>query len=106
MKRREFIQTSGLAVAAGVTLQGFSLPAGYKIGLQLYTLRDVIKNDPKAVLKQVADLGYQELETYGYNDGMLFGMQAKEFGAYVSSLSMRVTSGHYQLGKSERTKAI
>lgn len=106
MKRREFITASAFAVAGTVALPALSLPADRKIGLQLYTLRDVIGKDPKGILKQVADLGYQELETYGYNDGMLFGMNAKELGDYVKSLGMQVTSGHYQLGKSEKTKAI
>ncbi len=83
------------------------MPASkYRIGLQLYTVRDVIGKDPKGVLKMLADLGYQDLEAFGYNDGKLFGLAAKEFGEYVRSLGMRLTSGHYQLGKNERTKAI
>lgn len=107
MNRRKFIQTSTLAVAgtATFTSMAFPSPASSKIGIQLYTLRDVIFKDAKGVLKQLADLGYQELETFGYNDGMLFGMKAKEFGDYVKSLGMSVPSGHYSLGKSERSKA-
>lgn len=106
MKRREFIQTSALAVAGTMALPAFSMPYDRKIGIQLYTLRDVIFKDAKGVIKKLADLGYQELETFGYNDGALFGMKAKEFGDYVKSLGMRVPSGHYQLGKGERTKAM
>ncbi len=106
MKRREFIQASALAMAGTMALPAFSMPSKHKIGLQLYTLRDVIGKDPKGVLKQLADLGYQELETYGYRDGMLFGMPAKEFGEYVRSLGMRATSGHYGLGKTERMKEM
>src|SRR5207253_1664552 len=56
--------------------------------------------------KQVADMGYKEIETFGYNDGQLFGIKAKEFGDYVKSLGMQITSGHYQLGKNERTAAM
>jgi len=37
---------------------------------------------------------------------MLFGMASKDFAAYVKSLGMKLTSGHYQLGKNERTKLI
>lgn len=106
MKRREFIQTSAFALAATAAMPAFSIPPSFRIGLQLYTLRDVIGKDPKNVVKQLADLGYQDLETYGYNDGMLFGMKSKEFAEYVKSLGMRITSGHYQLGKSDRTKAV
>lgn len=106
MKRREFITTSALAVAGTAAFPAFSLPVKYKIGLQLYTLRDVINKDPKGILKQVADLGYQELEAYGYDDGMLFGMTAKEFSNYAKSLGLRVTSGHYRFGRSEKAKTV
>jgi hypothetical protein len=99
MKRRAFIQTTALT-AAGV----FSLPIlsdaakiKGKLGLQLYTLRDTIENDPKGVLKKVADYGYKELETYSYRDGKIFGMAFSDFGSYVKDLGMQVCSGHYGL---------
>jgi sugar phosphate isomerase/epimerase len=106
MKRREFIQTGALAVAGTSLLPSLAMAAERKIGIQLYTIRDVIAKDPKGVLKSVADLGYNEIETFGYSDGMLFGLKAKEFGDYVKSLGMRVTSGHYQVGKTEKLKAM
>jgi sugar phosphate isomerase/epimerase len=108
MKRREFIQTGALAVAGTLALPSVTLAADRKIGLQLYTIRDIIgkDKDTKGILKQVADLGYKEIETFGYSDGMLFGMKAKEFGDYIKSLGMKVVSGHYQLGKTEKLKAM
>lgn len=101
MNRRQFIQTGALAVAGtALALPGLSNVAPkYRVGLQLYTLRDVIGKDPKGVLKQIADLGYQDLETYGYGDGKLFGMKSKELADYAKSLGMRLTSGHYGMGK-------
>lgn len=99
MKRREFIQTSSLALAA-LALPSFTLADKKKIGLQLYSLRDVVFKDPKGTLKNVADFGYKELETFGYSDGKLFGMPAKEFGDYVKSLGLKITSGHYSTGQS------
>ncbi len=65
------------------------------IGLQLYTLRDVIMKDVKGTLSAVAGMGYKEVETYGYQDGKLFGMPTTEFGKYLKSLGVKVTSGHY-----------
>lgn len=99
MKRREFIQTSSLALAA-LALPSFTLADKKKIGLQLYSLRDVVFKDPKGTLKNVADFGYKELETFGYSDGKLFGMPVKEFGDYVKSLGMEIPSGHYSTGQS------
>jgi sugar phosphate isomerase/epimerase len=100
MKRREFIQTTSLAALGAATLSAFSLIDKRKIGLQLYSLRDIIPQDPKGVLKKVAGFGYKELEAYSYSDGKIFGLNYKEFTEYVNSLGMRVTSGHYGLTKS------
>ena len=50
----------------------FKMPAAKKmdkIGLQLYTLRDIIGKDPKAVIASVAKIGFRELEIYGYSMG-------------------------------------
>lgn len=104
MTRRTFIQNAALT-AAGASLATSSAWATVgskyknKIGLQLYTLRDIIKQDPKAVMKMVADLGYNEVETYDYEDGDLFGMKAKDFGNYAKSLGIKVRSGHYKTGQ-------
>jgi len=96
MKRREFIQASALATAGMLTIPSMVKAAGSKkIGIQLYTLKDVIGNDPKGILKQLAEFGYKELETYGYKEGKLFGLSNAEFGKTVKDLGMKVISGHY-----------
>src|SRR5688572_17514420 len=97
MKRREFLASSAMAVAgASVLNDGWAkVQKGKPIGLQLYTLRQVINTDVKGTIKQLADWGYREFETYGYNNGNLFGMPSKEFNDYVKSVGARVCSGHY-----------
>lgn len=98
MKRREFIQTSAVAAAAMMTLPSFMVKKEKNpLGLQLYTLRSTVKDDPKGVLKKVAGFGYKNLEAYSYRDGKIFGMGYTEFCDYVKSLGMKVTSGHYDL---------
>jgi sugar phosphate isomerase/epimerase len=97
MKRRHFIQAS-LAAASATMLPSFSFKEVRPVGLQLYSLRDVIKNDVKGTLKQVSDWGYKNLETFGYDDGMLFGMKSSEVASIVSDMGMRITSGHYLTG--------
>ena len=99
MKRREFIRNTAFAAAATAVAPSFAFAEKRKIGLQLYSLRDVINKDVTGILKKVAEFGYKELETYGYNDGNLFGMKAKEFGDTVKGLGMKVTSGHYGTGQ-------
>ncbi len=96
MKRRDFIQTSLMATGA-LAVSSFAVAADKKnIGIQLYSLRDVIFKDPKGVLKQVADFGYTELETFAYkDDSTIFGMPFAEFGTYTKSIGLNVVSGHY-----------
>ena len=101
MKRREFVQTASFAAAGLLSLPSFMAAGKAKkkaLGLQLYTLRDTIGKDPKGVLEKVASFGYKRLETYGYNDGKIFGLEFQEFGTFVKGLGMNVTSGHYGLG--------
>ena len=76
MKRREFVQTASFAAAGLLSLPSFMAAGKAKngLGLQLYTLRDTIGKDPKGVLQKVASFGYKSLETYGYNDGKIFGL--------------------------------
>src|SRR5690349_989578 len=99
MKRREFIQTASFAAVGMLSLPSFMAAAKKQkgIGLQLYTLRDTIGNDPKGVLQKVASFGYKELEAYSYRDGKIFGMDYTEFNKYVKGLGMKVNSGHYGL---------
>lgn len=97
MDRRKFIQTSTVAAVGLMSLPSVWANAKGKtsIGLQLYTLRDVIMKDVKGTLQSVATWGYKEVETYGYREGKLFGMPVTEFGSYMKSLGVSVASGHY-----------
>jgi sugar phosphate isomerase/epimerase len=97
MKRREFIQQSALATAGAFALSSFAFASKKKIGLQLYSLRDVIGKDPKGILKKIAGFGYKELEAFSYSDGKIFDLKYKEFTDYAKSLGMKVTSGHHGL---------
>jgi len=98
MQRRQFIQTAAAASAAALIPSFAFTSPKRKIGIQLYTLRDVIFKDVQGTLKQVADFGYQELELFGYNDGKVFGKPVTEFAKMVSDLGMKITSGHYGTG--------
>ena len=39
----------------------------YKMGLQLYTIRDAMARDVVGTLKRIAALGYEDVETYGFD---------------------------------------
>ena len=71
----------------------------YQPGLQLYTLRDPMAKDAVGTLKRVAELGYQNLETYGFEPGSLryYSRSALEFKRVLDDLGLTTTSGHYDL---------
>ena len=65
------------------------------IGLQLYSLRDMVKDSGiKAVLETVSKMGYKNLETAGYDNGKIYGFAPAEFKKMVNDLGMKCTSAH------------
>lgn len=93
--RRIFLKKASLAVGSVLILpQAFSKAGKFNPGLQLYTVRDAMKEDPKGTLQKVADIGYKILETASYQNGMFYGMPAAEFSKLTKDLGMEVVSSH------------
>ena len=70
MNRRTFIESS---IATGIlaSLPTSTLAATHqisKVGVQLYTVRDLMKNDFAGTIAHVASIGYKEVEFAGYFD--------------------------------------
>ncbi|MDR2473588.1 MAG: sugar phosphate isomerase/epimerase [Tannerella sp.] len=99
--RRDFIKKASLAIAGGVIAPHIITSCGgpkKKLGLQLYSLRDMVKDDGiKKVLEAVAKMGYTNLEPAGYSDGKFYGLAPTEFKKMVDDLGMKLVSSH--LGK-------
>ena len=116
--RRKFLQTTGLfgtglaltalssKLAGCHTVKGaISGTPAEAFGLQLYTLRDVLPQDPKGVLRQVASFGYKQIESYEGERGMFWGMSNKDFAAYLNDLGMTMVSSHCDTTTNFETKA-
>jgi len=69
MNRRTFIATSIAAAVAG-TRPAWSAETFHidRVGLQLYTVRDLMKKDFEGTIAKVAQIGYKEVEFAGYYD--------------------------------------
>jgi sugar phosphate isomerase/epimerase len=64
-------------------------------GMTLYTVRDDMKKDPKGVLKQIAGIGYKNIEeASGYANRKFYGMTPVEFKDYLHSLGLTPLSTH------------
>jgi len=68
ISRRRFLTgTASLAVAgAGLPKIGWGDPLGLPIGIQLYTVGADLQKDAPATIKQIARIGYKEVETAGF----------------------------------------
>lgn len=101
--RRFFLK--GAAGAGALIGLGNVLPANarqrFEMGLQLYTVRAPMASAPLPTLKEIAALGYRNLETFGFDaDGIrYYGMDAGKFKQVLDDLGLRSTSGHYDLAK-------
>ncbi len=100
LDRRNFIQQ--MSMLSAVTLLPFNActmkpDQKYKIGLQLFTIRDAIEKDPLGSLKKAQAMGYEDLEIYGYNGdkNMYYGFKADDFKKHLEDLELTSTSGHY-----------
>lgn len=96
-KRRDFLRKAavGLTAAAVGTRWPKSLwanPYGKPVGLQLYTVRDQLEKDLTGTLKQVAAIGYTDVEIYS-----LYGKPAAEFSQLLKDNGLTASSGHYML---------
>lgn len=99
--RRHFIQGAGALTT--LTCLGFTVgtkaAARYPMGLQLYTVREPMAKDAIGTLKQIAAIGYRDLETYGFDAERVayYGFKADVFKRILENNGLTTSSGHYDL---------
>src|SRR3982075_370345 len=90
MNRRTFIGTSIAATVAASRPAWTAETAHIKrVGLQLYTVRDLMKQDPEGTIAKVAQIGYKEVEFAGY-----FGKSPQEVRAILQKDGLTAPSTH------------
>lgn len=100
MNRRNFIKNAGILGSLALTpLSCSTSPSSpkYKMGYQLYSIRDEMAKAPIPTLKALKAMGYQDFEIYGFDDktGSIYGYKVAEFKQVLDDLELTVTSGHY-----------
>jgi sugar phosphate isomerase/epimerase len=93
--RRRFLQSGAIAgassllsVAPGRILAAL---AGAPIGIQLYTVGKELQSDVRGTLRQIAAIGYTEVETAGFA-----GLTAREFRDELTRAGLHCHSAHMQ----------
>lgn len=75
----------------------------FKVGIQLYSLRDAMEKDMDSTLKTVKEMGYDYVEFAGY-----FGKSAEEVKAILDKYGLEAVSVHQAIGlfEEEGQKAV
>jgi len=91
--RRTFLRSATTATAATLFASRFSWAAGAhridKLGVQLYTVRDQMKEDFEGTIAKVAKIGYKEVEFAGY-----FGRTPQQVRSTLEKNGLTSPSGH------------
>ncbi len=94
--RRQFLQSGTAALVCGSTSLStrrlLASPFGLPIGLQLYSVRELLPKDYAGVLRQIAALGYRDVEAAGF-----FNHTASDVKQAMSDAGLRCVSAHYGL---------
>jgi sugar phosphate isomerase/epimerase len=92
LDRRSFLTALG-ALAAGLPATRL-LAAGPRcpFGVQLYTLREALARDLTGTLRQVAEIGYQEVEFAGYH-----GHSTREVRSALTAAGLQAPAAHVSL---------
>jgi sugar phosphate isomerase/epimerase len=101
MIRRQFLQRVGSLASGALVWPALQRQRSYPMGLQLYTIRQPLAQDVVGTLKQVAALGYREVETYGFDRERIgyYGLPAKTFAQVLGDHGLTCPSGHYDLNR-------
>jgi len=105
MNRKSFLKnlgflTAGAAVSTGIgrinDVMASNLPQPKRkvIGIQLWSVQQLMRQDVRGTLKGLADCGYLAIEGVLYNDSKYFNTNINEFDKMVKDLGMKITSSH------------
>jgi sugar phosphate isomerase/epimerase len=96
ISRRAFLKAASASLAAAAAWdyvpQLLANPLGLPLGLQLYSVRDLLPKDYEGTLKQLAALGYREVEAAGF-----YGHSAIEMKQAMHDAGLHCVSAHYSL---------
>lgn len=95
--RRDFLKKSAMTVAAATLAPAGLLASPERrtmTGLQLYSVREDMGKDPAGTLKQLAAMGYRNVEAAGYGDRKFYGYAPKDFLNLLKGTGLAMHSGH------------
>jgi sugar phosphate isomerase/epimerase len=96
ISRRTFVKTASASIAGVAVWKSapwlMANALGLPLGLQLYSVRDVLPKDYDGTLHQLSAIGYREVEAAGF-----FDHTATEVKEAMNRAGLRCVSAHYPL---------
>jgi len=99
LSRRDFLLQSTIFTTGSFLLPSFTYASGIQqhFGVQLYSFRNEMAKDAIGTLRQIASLGFKEIETARSQKGHYYGLAPAEMKAVCKDLNMNLKSGHVHL---------
>jgi sugar phosphate isomerase/epimerase len=97
--RREFIKISTTLALGTYLVPQETKSLEKNAGVQLYSVRKEMLADATGTLKELAKIGYKELESARSEKGNYYGLKPKEIRKISEDLGMTVRSGHVLIDK-------
>ncbi len=92
--RRQFLQLGAASILSATTLRhALAAPTPLPLGLQLYSVRDLLPKDYQGTLNRIAALGYREVEAAGF-----YNHSSADVKQAMSTAGLRCVSAHYSYG--------
>lgn len=107
--RRNFIRKAGLGLMGSYLATSFLSSCNSvstkesgpfaQIGLQLFTLRELLAQDAKLTLETISKIGYTHVETFGLDiaNNSFWGLPLKDLQSLLADTNLQTFSGHYDM---------
>jgi sugar phosphate isomerase/epimerase len=111
MNRRNFFKNTGalalgaLAMPEIIKANGTNLLSAKEIktvGIQLYSIKDLLEKDLHGTLDKIAKMGYKEVESFSNGKGHYFGMMPNEFSGMLKDKGLNLLGSHFISGTTEQ----
>ena len=107
--RRRFVKQVGLGLSAAFlspylfSCEGDKVGNGpfHQLGLQLFSIRDLLSEDPTSTLSTVAKIGYKHVETFGVDTDResFWDLSVSDLKKVLDDHNLKTHSGHYDMSK-------
>lgn len=100
MRKIALFVMAAIAMAASCSAPKEQEAARKEIGIELYSVRNLIGNpdlfakNSEATLKAIASYGYTSVEAANYGEGKLYGLSGEDFKTAIEAAGLKVLSSH------------